>query len=161
MSLENQEKALALSEKGYSQRRFAAKIGCSQKPIREILKKHRITDSIKDRNIPRRNWNPVDRHYHTIIRKSKMEQRQLRRWKPRCSSSMASVCPHPLTKEGCGGWTFWSQTKKKAKINYSSQEGLFTVSTTIHRLDCWTVVKSNFQWRIKAPPPQEGRKGVC
>ena len=49
INLENRGKVLALSEEGYSQRRIAARIGCSRKSISEILKMHRITGSVKDR----------------------------------------------------------------------------------------------------------------
>ena len=74
ISLENRGKVLVLSEEGCSQRTIPARVSCSQKSISEILKKHRITGSVKDRKIlgPKRKM--TERQGCTKVHKSKMDR---------------------------------------------------------------------------------------
>ena len=43
INLEDRGKVVVLSEEGYSQREIAARVGCSQKSVTEILRKQRLT----------------------------------------------------------------------------------------------------------------------
>ena len=40
ISLEDRRKVLALSEEGYTQREIAARVGCTQSSVSEIVKKN-------------------------------------------------------------------------------------------------------------------------
>ena len=51
ISLEDKGKVLALSEEGYTQREIAARVGCTQSSVSEILMKI-LTWSVKDAKIP-------------------------------------------------------------------------------------------------------------
>ena len=62
---------LALSEEGYTQREIAARVGCSQGSVSDILKKQRLTGSVKDAQIPGRRRKTSEREDQIIVRKSK------------------------------------------------------------------------------------------
>ena len=71
ISLENRGKVVALSEEGYSKREIADRFGCSQRSFRDILKKQRLTESVKDLKIPGRKRKTTKREDRIIVRKSK------------------------------------------------------------------------------------------
>ena len=62
---------LALSEEGYTQREIAARVGCSQGSVSDILKKQRLTGSVNDAQIPGRRRKTSEREDQIIVRKSK------------------------------------------------------------------------------------------
>ena len=49
ISLENRGKVVVLSEEGYSQREISARVGCSQRSVSGILKKHQESGSVETR----------------------------------------------------------------------------------------------------------------
>ena len=71
ISLEDKGKVLALSEEGYTQREIAARAGCTQSSVSEILKKKRLTGSVKDAKIPGRKRKTSTREDRVVVRKSK------------------------------------------------------------------------------------------
>ena len=74
ISLENRGKVLALSEKGYSQREVARRVGCCQRSVSDILKKERLTGGVRDRKIIGRKRKTTTKEDRLIVRKSKADR---------------------------------------------------------------------------------------
>ena len=72
--LEDRGKVVALSEEGYSQREIAARVGCSQRSVSGILKKHEETGSVRDKRIPGRLRKTTSREDSILVRKSKADR---------------------------------------------------------------------------------------
>ena len=58
------ENAMVLSDEGYSQREIAAWFDCSQKSVSEIVKKQRLTGSVRDLKISGRMRKEEERGQH-------------------------------------------------------------------------------------------------
>ena len=70
ISVENRAKIVILAEEGYSQRAIASRVGCSQRSVCEIIKKHTETGEVRDRKIPGRPRKTTSREDRLIVRKS-------------------------------------------------------------------------------------------
>lgn len=71
ITLEKRGKIVVLAEEGYSQRQIATRIGCSQRSVSGILKKHKDGGCIRDKKIPGRNRKTTRREDSIVVRKSK------------------------------------------------------------------------------------------
>ena len=103
ISLENRGKLLALSQEGYTQREIAARVGCSEGSVSDMLKKQRLTGSVNDAQIPGRRRKTSEREDRIIVRKSKSN-----RFKTALEIKVEMQNEHALsvsvstTKEGLG-----------------------------------------------------------
>ena len=101
ISLENRGKVLVLSEKVYSQREVARRVGCCQRSVSDILKKARLTGGVRDRKIVGRKRKTTTKEDRLIVRKSKADRfKRQRRLKPRCRWNMVYTFHLPLQEEG-------------------------------------------------------------
>ncbi|KAI6648383.1 hypothetical protein LOD99_8173 [Oopsacas minuta] len=74
ISIENRANLILLSESGHTQREEAKMVGCSQKSVAEILKKHRLTCTIRDLAIPGRPRVTTKRQDNLLVRKCKKDR---------------------------------------------------------------------------------------
>ena len=71
ISLEDRGKVLELSEVGYTQREITTCVGGTQSSVNEILKKKRLTGSVKDAKIPGLKRKTSEREDRLMVRKRK------------------------------------------------------------------------------------------
>ena len=74
ISIENRANLILLLKSGHTQREVATMIGCSQKSVAEILKKHRLTGSVRDITIPGRPRVTTKRQDSSLVRKCKTDR---------------------------------------------------------------------------------------
>ncbi|KAI6652420.1 hypothetical protein LOD99_7434 [Oopsacas minuta] len=74
ITIENRANLILLSESGHTQREVAKMVGCSQKSVAEILKKHRLTGTVRDLAIPGRPRVTTKRQDNLLVRKCKKDR---------------------------------------------------------------------------------------
>ena len=103
INLENRGKLLALSQEGYTQREIAARVGCSEGSVSDILKKQRLTGSVNDAQIPGRRRKTSEREDRIIVRKSKSNHfKTAQEIKVEMQNEHALSVSVSTTKEGLG-----------------------------------------------------------
>ena len=137
ISLEDRGKVLALSEEGYTQREIAARVGCTQSSVSEILKKKRLTGSVKDAKIPGRKRKTSEREDRLMVRKSKSNHYKTA---PQIKAEMliehgvnilVSTTQRRLREAGLKG----CKPRKKPRLTARRKRVSITVCTSTQRLD--------------------------
>ena len=112
---------------------IAARVGCSRSAVGEMIRKHRLTGSVADRNIPGRCRKTTARQDRLLVRKSLANRfktaPQIKAEMPEFSTSTAQ------RRLSLRVWLAWKKGKKKAMSHTHTQEGSAGICKSPQRLD--------------------------